>query len=209
MKSITWTSKKIKIADIQKTPKNYKIKTDLGKEQLQASVKAFGLASNIVVNPLGNGKYVIVDGNSRYDDCKEKGVKEVWCSLPDRKLSPKEFKEMSALFDKLRAGEVDEEGILRDLGTTKDFFETYKLQVPAHLLENLGARATPVAVEKGTASKGKAPLGEVDPLGTFVIQLVFNTKQEAEFRKLEDKLSKKFKTETTAETVLKALKSIK
>jgi shikimate kinase len=42
-----------------------------------------------------------------------------------------------------------------------------------------------------------------------MVQLFFSEKQEAEFRKIEEKLMKKYKLDNTTDTVLKAFKSIK
>jgi len=43
----------------------------------------------------------------------------------------------------------------------------------------------------------------------MMVQLFFTAKQEAEFRKYEEKLMKKFKTKNTTETVLRAVKACK
>jgi len=47
---ISWTPKLVNVADVKPTEKNYKIKTDIGKERLQLSLKMFGLAGTVVVN---------------------------------------------------------------------------------------------------------------------------------------------------------------
>jgi hypothetical protein len=43
----------------------------------------------------------------------------------------------------------------------------------------------------------------------MTVQLIFSSKQEEEFRKWEEKAQKKFKTDNTTDTVLKALKTVK
>lgn len=47
---------------------------------------------------------------------------------------------MSAMFDFAKAGEVDTERIKTDLGSHKDFYNKYGLEVPLALLDTMGAR---------------------------------------------------------------------
>ena len=103
MKAITWSSKLVQVSTSKPTPTNYKIKTDLGKERLALSLKKFGLAGTVVLNT----DFTLIDGNSRLEEAKKEKQKTIWASFPNRKLSPAEFKEMSALFDFAKAGEVD------------------------------------------------------------------------------------------------------
>lgn len=133
---------------IDPTPNNYKIRNDLGMERLRHSLKKFGLAGTVVLNPTDpkgylnpatyKGRYILIDGNSRLDDVKEKKRTSVEASLPDRMLSPSEFKEMSAMFDYAKAGVVDEERIEQDLGTSKKFFDDWGMMVPARVLNTIG-----------------------------------------------------------------------
>lgn len=200
---ITWSSKLVEVSKIKGTPTNYKIKSDLGKERLQTSLKAFGLAGNVVCN----SDLTLVDGNSRLEDAKEKGLKKIWVSVPSRKLSPREFLEFSALFDFAKAGEVDMERIEKDLGSKEEFFEKWGLEVPMHLLEGMGKGAAVVA---GKAKKGEVLDSEAPKIADIkMVQLFFNSQQEKEFRVIEEKLAKKFKTDNVTDTVFKALKSIK
>lgn len=141
MKQITWITKEVPVDKIDPTPINYKIKSDLGRERLKLSLKKFGLAGNIVVNYAPKGRYVVVDGNSRLEQLKERKVKKALVSLPSRKLSEKEFKEMSAMFDFAKAGEVDVDRIEKDLGTTKDFFDRWGLAVPLAVLDSIGKQS--------------------------------------------------------------------
>lgn len=202
--AIQWSPKQVNVADIKPTEKNYKIKTDLGRERLQNSLKLFGLAGTVIVNT----DLHLIDGNSRLVEAKEKGEKKIWVSMPNRKLTPKEFQEMSAMYDYAKAGEVDVESIEKDLGTSADFFEKWKMSVPMHLLDKMGAKAPVKALEYPEEGKqpenGEAPVSDIK-----MVQLFFNAKQEQEFRKMEEVLKKKFKTNNTTDTVFKALKSIK
>jgi 16S rRNA G966 N2-methylase RsmD len=143
--TIQWESKLVDVAAIAPTPTNYKIKTKLGQERLRESLKAFGLAGNVVCNYAGRfgdtKKLVLIDGNSRREEAVAGGIKKLWVSLPSRALTPKEFKEFSAMIDFAKAGEVDMERIEKDLGTTEAFYDRYKMSVPGKLLEALGKKA--------------------------------------------------------------------
>jgi hypothetical protein len=200
-KAIEWTSKLVEVSKIKPTPNNYKIKTDLGKERLQQSLKQFGLAGNVVIST----DFVLIDGNSRLEEAKAKGLKKIWASMPSRPLTAKEFTEMSAMFDFAKAGEVDIERIQKELGTSADFYERYKMEIPLNLLEKMGKNTERAAVVKNL----EYPEEQVEQSDSKIVQLFFNTKQEAEFRKIEEKLKKKFKTDNTTDTVLKVFKSFK
>ena len=145
MKQIEWTSKEVKLAAIAPTPVNYKIKTKLGQERLRESLKSVGLAGNVVCNYAGKfgdvNNLVLIDGNSRREEMVAQGKTKMWVSLPSRLLTPKEFKEFSAMMDFAKAGEVDMERIEKDLGTTEAFYEKYSMSVPGKLLESLGKKA--------------------------------------------------------------------
>jgi len=135
--SISWATKMVDIKSVKPTPNNFKIKTDLGRERLQASIDSFGIAGTVIVNT----DMTLIDGNSRLERAIERGDKKITVSYPSRKLSPKEFTEMSAMYDYAKAGEVDINRIEGELGTTKSFFDKYKMVVPSYLLDKLGNNA--------------------------------------------------------------------
>lgn len=216
MKSIEWQSKRVAVDRIDPTPNNYKIRSDLGVERLRHSLKKFGLAGTVVLNPSNpkgylnpatyKGRYILIDGNSRLDDAKEKKRLFVEASLPNRMLTPAEFKEMSAMFDFAKAGEVDVERIEGDLGTTKAFFGAWGLNVPLHLLSNIGKTAKVEDVEPSKLSaKKQKQVDDVKASEMKIVQLFFSERDERLFRELEVKLVKKFKSSSTMETVLKAM----
>jgi DNA-binding cell septation regulator SpoVG len=199
---IIWVPKKVNVKDIKPTPNNYKIKTDLGKERLATSLKAFGMAGTVVVNT----DLCLIDGNSRLEEAKAKKEKTMWVSMPNRKLSPKEFTEMSAMFDFAKAGEVDMERIKKELGTHKDFYERYRMEVPLELLAGMGANAK---IERDKKLQFPEDEEAVEVNDIKMVQLFFNTKQEAEFRKIEEVLKKKLKVDNTTDCVLKAFRQLK
>lgn len=208
-KRIKWKSVEALVQHIQPTEKNYKIKSDLGRERLQHSLETYGVAGNVVCNWVGKvgdrTKLMLIDGNSRLEEAKTYTEKKIWVSVPDRKLSPAEFKEFSAMFDFAKAGEVDMERIQGDLGTKEDFYKKWGIQVPMDLLNKMGKNAPAMKkLEYPEEGKGAAP--EVSDIK--MVQLFFSDKQEAEFRKYEDKLKKKWKLTNTTETVLRAFKTL-
>lgn len=212
-KKITWESKKILVAQIQKTPNNYKIATELGKKRLQQSLKMFGLAGNVIVNPEGKGKYILIDGNSRLEEAIVAKEKFVWASVPNRKLSPEEFKEFSALYDFAKAGEVDMKRIQQDLGTTEEFYKKWNLETPMAVVAKLGKGAQVEEVEyvDETPGASKTKNGKVAAVSDVrMVQIFLTVQQEEEFRSnIEPKLMKKFKVDNTTEVIWSALKSIK
>lgn len=200
---ITWISKEASVSAIAPTPGNYKIKTDLSKARFMASINAFGRAGTVVCNYAGKfgdiTKLVLIDGNSRLDQAKDAKEKKIWVSLPSRLLTASEFKEMSAIFDMAKAGDVDMDRINKELGTTKSFFEKYSLDVPMEKLASMGASAI-----KKEIPEEKAPIVSDE----YPVTLYFNKKEETEFQKHMERLKVKFKTVSNTETILKGLKKL-
>lgn len=205
--NIKWRAKDVPIVDILPTPKNYKIKNDLGLQRLQTSLADFGIAGAVIVNPAPKGKWVLIDGNSRLQELKDAKQKTVSISYPNRVLSPKEFVNMCKLFDLAKAGDVDIKEIEAE-GTTADYFKKFGLEVPMHLLSNMGAKRNVKELEfPGSKKEGKQVKMEVNDI--MQVNLFFTTKQEEEFRKLADKLGKKYKTDNVTLIVLKVMRAAK
>ncbi len=199
-KKLKWKTKVVRVADIKPTPKNYKIQTELGRKRLQHSLKTYGLAGALVVNT----DLTLIDGNSRWHEAKEAGEKTIEVSFPNRRLTPKEFKEMSAMIDYAKAGEIDETAIEQDLGDVKDFHKNWGREVPLERLAAMGKKS-PKDLEYVEEVKGKkaAPASAIK-----MVQFFFNEKQEAEFRKMEEVLKKRFKLESTTDVGLKAYRTL-
>lgn len=212
MKEINWYNVEVLTANIQPTDKNYKIRNALGAERLAKSLELFGLAGSVVCNwqkSVGDVKSImLVDGNSRLEKAMEQGKKKIWVSVPDRKLTPKEFREMSAMFDLAKAGDVDMERIQGDIGKTKDFYDQWNLKVPASLLNKLGSKQLKdYRKEKANKKTNSTALkvGEDRNLNDVVmIQLIYSKAESETFRKIEAVLAAKFKTKTTMATTLQA-----
>jgi hypothetical protein len=203
---ITWKSYKVAIKDIKPTPNNFKIKTALGAERLKHTLRNFGLAGTVICNwngRLGDIRNVmLIDGNSRVEQEREAGTTIIEVSLPDRVLSPQQYKEFSAMIDFAKAGEVDMDRIEKEIGTTKNFYENYHLEPPTELLNKLGANAPRVKISE---TETQATVTKVDERA---VTLYFTEADEMKFRAMEERLKIKLKTTTTSATVFKAFKKL-
>lgn len=197
-KEIKWSPKLWDINKIKPTPNNFKIKTDLGRERLEHSMKKFGNAGSVTVNLDGT----LINGNSRWEREKAKGVKKLWAMTPDRQLSPKDFQEFAAMFDFATAGKVDTDRILKELGTHESFFKQWGVEMPFDLLEKMGSKADMNGLEyPDTNVKGNGKEEQVKDIR--MVQIFFTVTQEEKFRKMEIELRKRFMVKTTTDLVFK------
>lgn len=91
------------LADLKENPQNPKIFTEAGKRRLNKSLTKFGLAGTMIAN----ADMSLIDGHSRKKELIEKGRTEAWVSFPSRQLTDEEYKELNAMYDVAKAGEVD------------------------------------------------------------------------------------------------------
>lgn len=204
---ITWAPKLVDIKNIMPTPVNYKIRNALGAERLKLSLAEFGIAGTVVCNwgkKFGDtSKVILIDGNSRLEEEKEKGTKQLWVSLPNRLFTPAEFSKMTKVFDASKAGDVDYERINADKGSTKDFLEKYHLPIPKEKLDKLGAK------QLNDYKEVKPDATKKDLENVFLVQLFFTEKEHKLFREKEQQLQKKYKTKDTTRTILKMIQNAK
>lgn len=208
--NIIWRVKEVDIDDVAETEKNYKIANKLMEERFQASLAYFGLASTVVVNlpAKKGGKYPLVDGNSRKKKAKEAGLKKILISYPSRRLTPKEYTEMTKIFDLAAAGEIDMKSIQEDKGSTADFFKRF--HVEPGMQRVLGKMGNKVNVKElsfpGGKKEGKNGKEATPQLNDVqMVNLFFSAKQEKWFRQIEEKYSQKIKAGSTTEFVYKSL----
>lgn len=210
VKSIMWKSVKVKAKLIDPTPNNYKIKSDLGRERLQTSLGKYGRAGTVVCNySKKKGRFDIVDGNSRWEDqmaIDPNGIMEI--SVPSRILSSAEYREMSAMFDFAKAGEVDTDRIVGELGTSKDFFAKWGLEMPMEMLAKMGKNSSTEDLEypEEGETKSKGRKGEEPKVsGIRLVQAFFTEQQEESFRKMEEKMKGVLKIDNTTDFVFKCV----
>jgi hypothetical protein len=202
MKKITWSAKRVEVGSIKPTPHNYKIKTELGMERLRTSLRSFGLAGTVILNT----DLTLIDGNSRWEEAKRNKEKFLWASVPDRKLTPAEFTEMTAMYDFAKAGEVDLDRIKGDLGTSADFYKKYNLEMPLEMLEKLGQGGRGVPLSTGASIEELEQ--RVATSDIRMVQLFFTAANESLFRRMETELMERFGTDNVTDTVFEAFKSL-
>lgn len=203
MKKINWRSIEVLVAKIKPTPNNFKLRTEAGLARFRHSIKKFGRAGTVVLN----ADYTLIDGNTRIEDAIEVGEKKVWASIPDRKLTPKEFTEFAAMFDMARAGEVDVLRIKEELGTTKSFFKDWGMEMPGAALNKLAELEANEAVVNPTASRKIAD--EAKEIALKPISLLFTASESKEYITIAESLYKRFKVDNVTDLSLAALKYVK
>lgn len=201
--NIEWRSRQVLVSVIKPTPNNFKLRTEEGLSRFKTSVKNFGRAGTVILNY----DFTLIDGNTRWEGAKEANEKRIWASLPSRQLTPKEFREMSALFDLARAGEVDVLRIKEELGVTKDFFKQWGFDMPTTALNKLAELEANEAVVNPTASRKIAEAAK--EIALRPIQLLFKSEEAAEYIKLAESMYVKFKTDNVTDLSLKVMRAIK
>lgn len=118
-KEIKWTLVEVKASTLKRNPNNPKKRDEKGFNRLKKSLEKYGRVFDGIINTDNS----IIDGHSRLETAKPDQVLHVF--KPSRKLTVKEYKEMNAIFDMAKAGNIDEQ-ILEDQ-FTDDFFNEWEL----------------------------------------------------------------------------------
>jgi hypothetical protein len=95
-----WTLRKISVGELKEYEQNPRSLTAKGLDDLEKSIKKFGVAEPLVLNT----DYTICGGHGRLKILQRLGIKEVDCYLPERKLTRKEFEELNIRLNKNIAG---------------------------------------------------------------------------------------------------------
>lgn len=203
LKPIHWSTVSVDISKIKPTPNNFKLKTEDGTARFKTSVEKYGLAGAVILN----SDYTLIDGNTRWEKAKELGKKKIDASMPDRKLTPKEFTEFAAMYDMARAGEVDVLRIKNELGTSADFFKTWGFELPQKALDKLAELEKNENTINPTATRTKdAPVQE---LATARITLLFTQEEANEYIRIAESLYTKYKVDNVTDLSLKILRVAK
>lgn len=202
LKPIKWKTVSVPVSKIKPTPNNFKLKTEDGTARFNTSVEKYGLAGAVILN----ADFTLIDGNNRWQKAKEQGLKNIDASMPDRKLTPKEFTEFAAMYDMARAGEVDVLRIKQELGTTASFFKDWGFEMPKASLDKLAELEKNEAIINPMAKKSKEETKEVE---TSRITLIFTPEEAREYLQLAESLYAKFKVDNVTDLSLKALRFIK
>ena len=196
VKAVQWKAVEVAIDKIKPTPNNFKLKTEEGLSRFQTSVTAYGLAGSVILN----ADFTLIDGNTRVDKAKEMGMKKVWASMPDRKLTPKEFTEFAAMYDMARAGEVDVLRIKEELGTTESFFKKWGFELPEVALKNLAELEKKEAVINPTSARTITEAEKA--IQTRPITLLFTVPEAAEYLELCEQLYAPLKVNNVTDATL-------
>ena len=197
-----WKVIQVPINKILPTPDNYKLKTEEGQDQFNTSVNEYGRAGAVIVNAKDKrGFYTLINGNTNIDKAKELGEKYVDASVPNKPLNPKQFKEFAAMFDAIRAGDVDKLRITQEIGTTKEFFKKWGWEMPQQSL-NAVAQLEKADIKARSAGKSQPK----QAIETTSVTLIFTKDQHKEFVGLTDYFMSKFKIDNVTDVTLKVFK---
>lgn len=202
-KQIKWKTILVEVSKIKPTPNNYKIKTEDGSARFDTSIESYGLAGVVILN----ADYTLIDGNTRVDKAKKMGLKKIEASMPDRKLTPKEFTEFAAMYDMARAGEVDIKRIKDELGTADSFFKKWGMEIPKASLEKLKefeAQEAQIKANAKTPDKQKKKEDEMRQL-----TLVYTSDQADELINIAESMYSRLKVDNLSDAILKVLKEAK
>lgn len=201
LKPINWKTIRVLTSQIKPTPNNFKLKTEEGLARLETSLERYGMAGSVILNK----DLTLINGNSRWEKAKTKGIKYLEGSIPDRMLTAKEFTEFAAMFDFAVAGEVDLVRIKEELGTTDSFFKAWNIPIPTKALNKLAELEAKEAVINPTQAKAKAGPKEI---ATSRITLLFVKEEYDEYLRIAEQLYAYFKTDNVTDLSLIALRHL-
>lgn len=193
----TWKVVRVPIKKIKPTPNNFKIKTEEGLAQFNTSVEKYGRAGAVILN----ADFTLINGNTNIEKAKELGETHVDASMPNKKLSPKEFTEFAAMFDAIRAGQVDELRIKKELGKTADFFKTWGWEPEKNQLDALAEleKKDGKIIPTSKATEKEKPKGNE----TRPVTLLFTVDEAETFIKRAEALYDKYKVDNVTDLVFK------
>lgn len=118
-KKIQWQLIPVRAGDLKHNPDNPKKRDETGMRRLRKLVGKYGL----VFSGIANKDLTIIDGHSRSE--LSNPDEQVQVFVPNRQLSPQEYKEMNAIYDLARAGEVDMQ--IMEEQFKEEFFEEWEI----------------------------------------------------------------------------------
>jgi hypothetical protein len=91
MSKLEWREKMLPVAKLKPFGKNPRVFTDARMKHLRESIERFGYAEPECVNT----DMTVIGGHARLLIAKERGEKEIRCSVPSRKLTDQEVEELN------------------------------------------------------------------------------------------------------------------
>jgi len=202
MKTILWKVIQVEVSKIKPTPNNFKLQTEDGTARFNTSVDNYGLAGAVILNT----DFTLIDGNNRVEKAKQLKIKKIDASMPNRKLTPKEFKEFAAMYDMARAGEVDILRIKEELGDSKSWFAKWGFEMPDKALSKLAELEANEGVINPTALANLKLAKEVE---TARVTLLFTPDQAEEFIRLAESMYKALKVDNVTDFSITAARKLK
>lgn len=106
---ISWKIEKRTLKSLKEHPRNPRKLSKHDAEQLQESIKRFGIVDKLTITPDGQ----IIGGHQRKRILHKMGLKEVECNVPDRDLTDAEIDELTIRLNR-NVGEWDWEKLAND-----------------------------------------------------------------------------------------------
>lgn len=201
--TITWKTRSVDVSKIKPTPNNFKLRTEVGMGRFRHSLEKYGLAGAVILN----SDFTLIDGNTRVEEARERKIKKLDASMPNRKLTPKEFNEFAAMYDFARAGEVDVLRIQEELGSSRDFFKSWGMEMPEQALSKLAEMEKNEKVINPTQAK-KVDDKAIE-IATSRIALLFTKEEADEYIRLSESLYSRFKVDNVTDLALKIIRYVK
>jgi hypothetical protein len=213
-----WTPHQVEVSKIKPTPNNFKIKTELGNALFSTSLSKYGIARAPLINvdvKANNwtNDMVLIDGNSLVEKAKKLKRKTIWVLVPNKKLTPAQFKEMNATFDYARAGHVDTERMDKELGSVEDFRQAWGRDLPMEAVEGLGKKANLDSLEfpgkKKKDTKSVSPTSTSTQASFKVVNLFLTNAQVSKWDSAVEKIMRKYKIENITDALYKLVTTCK
>lgn len=202
LKPILWRTISVDVSKIKPTPNNFKLKTEEGTARFNTSVEKYGLAGTVILNK----DFTLIDGNTRWEKAKDKKLKKIDASMPDRQLTKKEFTEFAAMYDFARAGEVDIDRIKNELGTSEEFFQLWNVTLPKESIVKLEEMEANEGKINPTQAKTKNDYKETE---LSRITLLFNKDEYQEYIQIAESLYARFKVDNITDLSIAVARFVK
>lgn len=118
LEPIKWQLVEVDKSKIKRNPNNPKIRDRKGYARLQKLREKYGTIFDGIVN----ADYSLIDGHARLEQEPE-GIGNYF--IPSRQLAEEDYKELNALFDLAKAGDIDEQ-IIEEI-FNDEFFDEWEL----------------------------------------------------------------------------------
>lgn len=134
-KKIKWSPKQVRAGDLKTNPDNPKIHDDEGFELLRKVTAKYGL----IFAGICNKDLTLIDGHKRSKLSKANDL--VWVFVPDRQLTPAEYKEINSLYDQARAGTIDKKSLEKQF--SDKYFDEWKIPKGTDKLKTVSFEVKP------------------------------------------------------------------